>query len=66
MTTKVLNELKVIKPSAVILEAFEKYLANASSKNKNLQNENKYLTNLRDTLLPKPFPANYAFPTRKT
>ena len=53
MTTKVLNELKVIKPSAVILEAFEKYLSTLFQKNKNLQNENKYLTNLRDTLLPK-------------
>lgn len=41
MTTKVLNELKVIKPSAVILEAFEKYLSTLFQKNKNLQNENK-------------------------
>jgi type I restriction enzyme S subunit len=53
MTTKVLNELKVIKPSAAILKIFDSYLSIFFNKNKNLQDENKYLTKLRDTLLPK-------------
>jgi type I restriction enzyme S subunit len=45
--------LKVIKPSAAILKIFDSYLSIFFNKNKNLQDENKYLTKLRDTLLPK-------------
>lgn len=53
MTTKVLNELKVLKPSAKILTTFEHYLDAFFQKNKSIQDENKNLTKLRDTLLPK-------------
>ena len=53
MTTKVLNDLKVIKPSHAILNAFENYLSGLFDKKRNLENENSTLIKLRDTLLLK-------------
>ena len=53
MTTKVLNELKVLKPNNLLMQEFDNVLGafyNSINQNKN---EIKDLTNLRDTLLPK-------------
>jgi len=53
MTTKVLNELKVIIPSDVVLNNFEKAISSIFEHSDELQRENQNLEQLRDTLLPK-------------
>lgn len=53
MTTKVLNELKVIIPSDVVLYIFEKAISSIFEHSDELQRENQNLELLRNTLLPK-------------
>jgi type I restriction enzyme S subunit len=53
MTTKVLNELKILNPSDLVIQEFDTALSafhNSINQNKK---ETEDLTNLRDTLLPK-------------
>ena len=53
MTTKVLNELKVIKPSADILLRYENVISSTFEYSDDLISENHQLESLRDSLLPK-------------
>jgi type I restriction enzyme S subunit len=53
MTTKVLNELKILRPNNLVIQGFDNVLSafyNSTNQNKN---EIEDLINLRDTLLPK-------------
>ncbi len=53
MTTKVLNDLNILKPEKEILEKIDHLLTDYFTKRKSLDNSNQTLTQLRDTLLPK-------------
>lgn len=53
MTTKLLNNMKVIKPTEKVLMRFESVVNPIFKKEKQLQYENRKLVDLRDTLLPK-------------
>lgn len=53
MTTKILNNMKIIQPSENMLTNFEVTVGPMFEKIKQLHTENDKLTELRDTLLPK-------------
>lgn len=53
MTTKVLNGIKVLKPSDFVMLQFDKIASSIFEIMKHNNLENQELTNLRDTLLPK-------------
>ena len=53
MTTKVLNDLPIVLPSANVLEQFDKILTSYFLKTEACNKQNQSLTKIRDTLLPK-------------
>lgn len=53
MTTKILNELRIILPTSEILKSFENSIHPIYIKIKNLSKESARLSELRDALLPK-------------
>ncbi len=53
MTTKVLNNLRILKPSSNVLEHFDILIAAYFTKSEQNNQESQTLTKLRDTLLPK-------------
>lgn len=53
MTTKVLNDLNMLKPSDQVLIEFDRLLNDFFNKISTTQKENKTLAQLRDTLLPR-------------
>lgn len=53
MTTKVLNDLNVLQPETEVLKQFDVLANDFFTKQKGLDQENKSLEKLRDTLLPK-------------
>ncbi|MFT7072636.1 MAG: type I restriction enzyme S subunit [Patiriisocius sp.] len=53
MTTKVLNEIKIIKPSDKVIFGFDNQVSLFFEQLNHNISENQELTNLRDTLLPK-------------
>ncbi|WP_182407535.1 restriction endonuclease subunit S [Psychrobacter sp. GP33] len=53
MTTKVLNDLNILKPKNNVLEEFDRLVTDFFNREKALNEENQTLTKLRDTLLPK-------------
>lgn len=53
MTTKVLNEIKIIKPSEEVILSFDSQVSLFFEQMSHNISENQELTNLRDTLLPK-------------
>lgn len=53
MTTKVLNDLNILKPDKGLLKEFDNLISDIFAKKKSLDQENQTLSRLRDTLLPK-------------
>lgn len=53
MTTKVLNEIKIVLPSDDILQKFEEVVSSMFTKSESLIQENHQIELLRDSLLPK-------------
>ncbi|MBL0384993.1 restriction endonuclease subunit S, partial [Staphylococcus sp. SNAZ 59] len=50
---KNLNSIKIVVGSKLIYEKFDQYINTYYKKIREIRDENKYLTELRDTLLPK-------------
>jgi type I restriction enzyme S subunit len=53
MTTKVLNDLNILRPEHSVLQEFDRFTTDFFKKQKALDKETESLSKLRDTLLPK-------------